>query len=280
MGGPSHRRQSPTVWSTVSPHHIHCSGRRATVDHGQKRHPPSSPLPGRLHHLRAPSFTTMLPQPHSNLSLHRYALRREQMRGPIPSPNIPRSIWKYASQQTNFNASYPNGMVAGLAQKESCCPPHRISSARLQGSTPGPRLITRSTAVKHLDHYIRLDVADVRWWSLFASHWNGTSLLTRFDKANPQLSVTADASGKWGCGACKWIQFEWPTTMAASHISIREMIPIVMAAALWGRDWSEKSMRFWSVRRVKQRWLLDASHALLGIPYELCSVSRPYKRGR
>ena len=35
------------------------------------------------------------------------------------------------------------------------------------------------------------------------------------------------------------LQFEWPTT---SHISIREMIPVVMSAALWGRDWSGKSV--------------------------------------
>ena len=111
------------------------------------------------------------------------------------------------------------------------------SKAVRQGRSFLRRLITRSTAVQHLDHYIRLDGAarsDIRWWSLFASHWNGTSMLTRFDKANPQRSVTADASGKWGCGAFegnKWIQSEWPTTMAASHISIREMIPIVTGAA-------------------------------------------------
>ena len=71
-------------------------------------------------------------------------------------------------------------------------------------------------------------------------------MLTRFDKANPQRSVTADASGKWGCGAFEGIQFKWPTTMAASHISIREMIPIVMSAALWGKDWRGKSVQFLS----------------------------------
>ena len=34
--------------------------------------------------------------------------------------------------------------------------------------------------------------------------------------------------------------------METSHISIGEMIPIVMAAALWGHLWKEKSVRFWS----------------------------------
>ncbi len=35
----------------------------------------------------------------------------------------------------------------------------------------------------------------------------------------------------------------WPVD---SHISIREMIPVVVASALWGASWSGKSVRFWS----------------------------------
>ena len=74
-------------------------------------------------------------------------------------------------------------------------------------------------------------------------------MLTWFDKANPQIAVTLDASDLWGCGAfedSKWLEFKWPTTMEASHISIQEMIPIVTAAALLGHLWKEKSVRFWS----------------------------------
>ncbi len=134
-----------------------------------------------------------------------------------------RSIWKYVSQQTNFNASdsfYRNGMVAGRAQKESCCLYlQHASKAVRQGRSFLRRLITRSTAVKHLDHYIRLDVAarsDVRWWSLFASHWNGTSHASTKPTPNSQSRPESGAFE-----GSKWIQFEWP---AASHISIREMI--------------------------------------------------------
>ncbi len=56
-------------------------------------------------------------------------------------------------------------------------------------------------------------------------------MLTRFDKANPQRSVTADASGKWGCRAFEGIQFEWPTTIYPRDDS------------LWGKDWRGKSVQ-------------------------------------
>ena len=124
------------------------------------------------------------------------------------------------------------------------------SKAVRQGRSFLRRLIALSTAVKKLDNFVRLNISarsDIQWWSLFAARWNGTSMLMCFDRANPQISVTSDASGTWGCGAYegdKWLQFEWPTTMEASHISVREMIPVVMAAALWGQYWTGKSVRF------------------------------------
>ena len=127
---------------------------------------------------------------------------------------------------------------------------HHASKAVHQGRSFLRRLITLSTAVKNMDNFVRLNVAarsDIRWWSVFAAKWNGTSMLTRFDKATPHCMVTSDASGSWGCGAyegAKWFQFQWPSTMEASHISVREMIPVVMAAALWGHCWRGKSVRF------------------------------------
>ena len=127
---------------------------------------------------------------------------------------------------------------------------HHASKAVRQGRSFLRRLINLSTTVKNMDSFVRLNVAarsDIIWWSMFAAKWNGTSMLTRFDKANPQYIVTSDASGSWGCGAyegTKWIQFQWPSTMESSHISVREMIPVVMSAALWGQGWSGKSVQF------------------------------------
>ena len=116
------------------------------------------------------------------------------------------------------------------------------SKAVRQGRSFLCRRITLSTVVTNLDNFVRLNVSarsDILWWSLFATQWNGTSMLVRMDKANPQVSVTTDASGTWGCGAYKgsrWLQFKWPET---------KMIPIVMSAALWGHGWLGKSVRFW-----------------------------------
>ena len=49
----------------------------------------------------------------------------------------------------------------------------------------------------------------------------------------PDIIITSDASGKWGCGAfCdqKWFQLEWPRHLEATHITVKELIPIVLVA--------------------------------------------------
>ena len=112
------------------------------------------------------------------------------------------------------------------------------------------RLIDLSRIVRHLDGYVRLNVSarsDIIWWRVFAEQWNGTSMLYAYKKANPQMHVFSDASGRWGCGAYMndlWFQFEWPPEMLDCHISSKEMIPIVMAAMVWGSMWEGLSVRF------------------------------------
>ena len=54
------------------------------------------------------------------------------------------------------------------------------------------------------------------------------------------------ASGNWGCGAyCSdsWFQLQWDETTKQRHITIKELIPIVLAAAIWGETWAGKSVR-------------------------------------
>ena len=87
------------------------------------------------------------------------------------------------------------------------------SKAVRQGRSFLRRLITLSTVVKNLDNFVRLNNlarSDILWWSVFATQWNGTSMLVRFDKANPQVSVTTDASGTWAYEGSRWLQFKWP----------------------------------------------------------------------
>ena len=57
------------------------------------------------------------------------------------------------------------------------------------------------------------------------------------------------SSGTGGCRVYEsgwWIQHKWPQVMEDHHISTREMIPIVMSEALWGKGWQRQSVRFWS----------------------------------
>ena len=60
----------------------------------------------------------------------------------------------------------------------------------------------------------------------------------------------SDASGSFGCGAFDlkrgWFQFQWPNGWADKSIASKEMIPIIVAAALWGKSWSGKHICFHS----------------------------------
>ena len=81
---------------------------------------------------------------------------------------------------------------------------HHASKVVRQGRSFLRRLINLSMAVKPLDGFIRLNLAarsDIRWWSVYASQWNGISMMTQFDKNHPTQLITSDASGSWGCGA-------------------------------------------------------------------------------
>ena len=53
--------------------------------------------------------------------------------------------------------------------------------------------------------------------------------------------LTSDASGSWGCGAFEssglWFQIEWQGALEGVHITVKELLPVVVACALWGRQW-------------------------------------------
>ena len=108
-------------------------------------------------------------------------------------------------------------------------------------------MIKLSTVVKQLDHHIRLNhafQADLEWWNAYLTQWNGVSLL--WDEEVPSVLVTSDASGCWGCGAfwaTHWFQLQWPESLHNHHITIKELIPIVVAAAVWGQWWTSSHVR-------------------------------------
>ena len=55
------------------------------------------------------------------------------------------------------------------------------------------------------------------------------------------MVLTSDASGSWGCGAftstSQWFQLALPDSWQEVHITVKELLPIVLAAATWGPLW-------------------------------------------
>ena len=74
------------------------------------------------------------------------------------------------------------------------------------------RLIDLEKGFERPDHKIRLNVearSDLEWWFQFAGPWNRVSILETLVPKPPNLTITSDASGSWGCGAFRgthWFQ--------------------------------------------------------------------------
>ena len=100
------------------------------------------------------------------------------------------------------------------------------------------RAIALLSIAKPQHHHIRLNAnfrSDMTWWKIFAAHWNGRALI--IPQGPPDLTITSDASGSWGCGAwCtnSWFQLQWSQETLNKHISVKERISIVIAAIVWG----------------------------------------------
>ena len=99
-------------------------------------------------------------------------------------------------------------------------------------------------------HFIHLNAsarADLLWWKCFLQDWNGTSLLPL---PSPSVHVYSDASGSWGCGTLVqgtgWFQLRWPPEWSLIDISVKELVPVVLSATLWGHSWRGLHVRFHS----------------------------------
>ena len=98
---------------------------------------------------------------------------------------------------------------------------------------------TQPTAVTpiRLNHEFRADLA---WWQIFIEDWNGTSFLPT-PQHLPECHIASDASGSWGCGAWhgrKWFQLQWSEATFGLPIAVKELLPILIGAAIWGAQWS------------------------------------------
>ena len=104
-------------------------------------------------------------------------------------------------------------------------------------------LIDLSKLATHSCHHLHLSLearSDLEWWHRFAVHWNGVSMFLELKKQHPDIQIVSEASGKWGCGAFwnqHWFQLKWHESMQHTHITYKELVPVVLAAAVWGREW-------------------------------------------
>ena len=113
------------------------------------------------------------------------------------------------------------------------------------GKTFLRRLYEAIASLAKPHHHIRLNAAlrsDVGWWQAFIREWNGISLLSAICPSTPTTSITSDTSGSWGCGAfwdCFWFQLAWDNfpDYVNENIATKELLPIVIAAAIWGKHW-------------------------------------------
>ena len=65
-----------------------------------------------------------------------------------------------------------------------------------------------------------------------------------------EVQITSDASGSWGCGAFtsdgSWFQLKLPESWKDTHITVKELLPIVISIAVWGRTWQGRTVARWS----------------------------------
>ena len=112
------------------------------------------------------------------------------------------------------------------------------------------RMISLSTVARDLHHHIRLNRgfrSDLQWWCQFLSAWNGMGMMSAVAKCGFVATFTSDASGSWGCGAFssdgKWFQLRWPDHWRERHITVKELLPVVLSIAIWGHRWRGGAVR-------------------------------------
>ena len=85
--------------------------------------------------------------------------------------------------------------------------------------------------------------SDLQWWNLLLNRWNGKSCLAVHISAPADREMETDASGPWGCGTIcgdEWLQLAWIGDWPEQSITVKELGPIVLAIAVWGKAWARQ----------------------------------------
>ena len=126
------------------------------------------------------------------------------------------------------------------------------------GKTFMRRLFKLKAAMGQARGKIRLNNgfrSEIMWWATFLEPWNGVRMMK--DNSQQQAaSIWTDASGSFGCGAwnsatSEWFQLQWSTGQGQVQsgieeegITLKELLPVVLSCAIWGRYWAGQAVMF------------------------------------
>ena len=92
-------------------------------------------------------------------------------------------------------------------------------------------------------------------------HSYRTEMAARLWHTRHQMThVFSDASGSYGCGVFSvpmgWCQLRWPASWSSVNNTEKELLPIVIAGALWGHWWRGRHICF----HCDNRAVVDTSY--------------------
>ena len=88
-------------------------------------------------------------------------------------------------------------------------------------------------------------------------------MLWDLNRSTPDVNLFSDASGSWGCGAywgSQWFHLQWPSSLQLLRIAIKELIPVVIRAAIYGRQWHGQLVDFTVDNRYATIWVNTVLH--------------------
>ena len=107
-------------------------------------------------------------------------------------------------------------------------------------------------------HHIKLNLsvrADLAWWLFFLQEWNGVSL---FSTGLPSVHIYSEKSGPFSCGRVvpnsAWFNVQWPPSRSSVDITVKELVPVVLAAVLWSPLWRGHHILFTLTTWQLSRW--------------------------
>ena len=111
---------------------------------------------------------------------------------------------------------------------------------------------------------------DLVWRDYILENWNGKSFLVQNWQVPADSELTLDAATNCGCAAVfgnSWFALRWPRDITLPHISLLELILIILAASVWGRFWSGQRVLFQcdnraAVEAVLQKYTQKNPHLL------------------